>query len=118
MVTISHGWDVAAPDGETGASERLPLSALDYRESRHGGLVVFRVGPGLARVYREQIRPVIDHGADIMDRIVPERSGYIVTQTVTHHRARTGLGGITHLLSWSGWPDLNRRPLRPEPRER
>jgi hypothetical protein len=22
--------------------------------------------------------------------------------------------GIRHLLIWSGWPDLNRRPLRPE----
>jgi len=25
-----------------------------------------------------------------------------------------GLAGIAYLLSWSAWPDLNRRPLRPE----
>jgi hypothetical protein len=28
-----------------------------------------------------------------------------------------GLAGVAYLLSWSGWPDLNRRPLRPEPRK-
>lgn len=34
---------------QTGAWERLPLSAQDYRESRHGGLVPILRGPGPAR---------------------------------------------------------------------
>ena len=39
-------------------------------------------------IYRKQIRPVIVHGADVMDRIFPGRdeSGCIVTQIVTQHR--------------------------------
>ena len=67
-------------------------------------------------IYRKQIRPAITDGADIVDRIFPRQGepGCLVTQ----HRRYAGPVEITCLLSWSGWPDLNRRPLRPEPRKR
>ena len=41
-------------------------------------------------------------------------SGCLVTHLVTQHRRYAGLADVVCLLSWSGWPDLNRRPLRPE----
>ena len=36
------------------------------------------------------------------------------SQLVTRRRPRGCLPSAAYLLSWSGWPDLNRRPLRPE----
>jgi len=47
---------------------------------------------------------------------LPGRPGSpcLVTHLVTRHRRRAGLMWVVCLLSWSGWPDLNRRPLRPE----
>jgi hypothetical protein len=67
-------------------------------------------------IYRKQIRLAIIHGADVMDRVFPGQAdqGALVTQ----HRPRAGPLGIRCLLGWSEWPDLNRRPLRPEPRKR
>ena len=51
-------------------------------------------------IYRKQIRPVIVHGADVIDQIFPRemnpdahpdaQSGCIVTQTVTQHALRVG----------------------------
>src|SRR5262249_42024798 len=38
----------------------------------------------------------------------------VVTQLVTHPAVCRGHGPELALLTWSGWPDLNRRPLRPE----
>jgi hypothetical protein len=60
---------------------------------------------------------VIVQGADTVGRI-SLGSGSMVTQVVTKHLRGTDLG-VSHMPSdlWSGWPDLNRRPLRPEPRE-
>jgi hypothetical protein len=37
---------------------------------------------------------------------------------VTQHRRYASLVQVTCLMSWSGWGDLNSRPLRPEPRKR
>ena len=44
-------------------------------------------------IYRKQIRPVIVHGADVMDRIFPGEPGSrcLVTHLVTQHRPRAGL---------------------------
>src|SRR6266568_5303498 len=45
-------------------------------------------------------------------------AGTVMTAQSEHvalkHRRYAGLVGVAYLLSWSGWPDLNRRPLRPE----
>ena len=53
----------------------------------------------------------------LMLDITARRSFTAAPGSLVPRRAGVGLGGITHLLSWSGWPDLNRRPLRPEPRK-
>ncbi len=39
----------------------------------------------------------------------------IVTQLVTQHMQKATCEAHKWPLTWSGWPDLNRRPLRPEP---
>jgi hypothetical protein len=59
---------------------------------------------------RNQIRP----GSRIADRIFPLAGGGGPSCLVTEHRQYAGPLEFAYLLSWSGWPDLNRRPLRPE----
>jgi integrase len=51
-------------------------------------------------IYRKQIRPVIEHGADVMDRIFP--AGTDRECLVTQHSRRTRPARVTYLLSWSG----------------
>ena len=41
-------------------------------------------------------------------------SSCLVTHLVTRHRLAGGCFWVACLVNWSGWPDLNRRPLRPE----
>jgi hypothetical protein len=41
-------------------------------------------------------------------------SRWSVTQLVTHHNETGHIRNRIWPLSWSGWPDLNRWPLRPE----
>jgi len=69
-------------------------------------------------IYRKHIRPLIVHGADVMDRIfrvgrLPVLSYSLGCSASAKSRARVG-----HTPSeLVGWPDLNRRPLRPERRK-
>jgi hypothetical protein len=73
-------------------------------------------------IYCKQIRPVITDGAEVMDRLFPRDSPEAGTGAhgclVTHIEKAMTLAGLSWPVSWSGWPDLNRRPLRPEPRKR
>ena len=48
----------------------------------------------------------------------PARTMRGVPALVTQYRSRAGFIWVVCLLSWSGWPDLNWRPLRPELRKR
>jgi integrase len=45
---------------------------------------------------------------------LPDDHGGIVTQLVTQNIQRATCEDHKWPLTWSGWPDLNRRPLRPE----
>src|SRR5438067_2498922 len=69
--------------------------------------------PGTEDGPRKQIRPVSTDDADIMNRTFPARGPSCL---VTQQRRYAGPPEFAYLLSWSGWPDLNRRPLRPEGR--
>jgi len=57
-------------------------------------------------------------GADAIDRIFPaadsRRLAAIVTQIVTQRMEKATSEDRKWPVNWSGWPDLNRRPLRPE----
>ena len=49
-------------------------------------------------------------GSDLRDR----RARCLVTHLVTQHAKGHVASGWLVAVTWSGWPDLNRRPLRPE----
>jgi hypothetical protein len=67
-------------------------------------------------VYRKRIRPVLIQGADATDAIFPAGSrSRLVTHLVTQRPQKASYEHLVRLVNWSGWPDLNRRPLRPEP---
>ena len=57
-------------------------------------------------------------GADAIDRIFPaadsRRLAAIVTQIVTQRMEKATSEDRKWPVNWSVWPDLNRRPLRPE----
>ena len=101
-----------------GASHGL-ITRLDELASRPGRQLIYSIGWGLGAREREAITAVPEQAwqiaIDPRGRVRARRAdGSCADPSCVHARCWREEDRRRASFIWSGWPDLNRRPLRPE----